>query len=312
MSRHMKKSILILLFIVCKVGLAQSYEILNNDTINRIDEQGRRQGHWIIFGRMEKNPAYKDDQKVSEGNYIDNKKTGKWIEFFPTGKKKSEITWENNRPNGYAIMYFENGQKSEEGMWKGNRWVGDYKLYYEDGKVRQDFKFNPTGQRDGEQKYYHPNGQLAIVGNWAGGKENGVITEYYEDGSKKSEKSFAGGTIDPAKTQTWEPKSGVAAVTTSPEEQKLMKEESKAVDPKKEVSKSKTNFNGNGDHVLYNLNNQVTKKGFFVNFKLKDGEERIYDSNGLLIQIKKFENFRYSGDLPLIQEDTKAGQKKAK
>jgi len=308
MSLHMKKFTLILLFIVCKVGLAQSYEIYNNDTINFIDGEGKRQGWWIIFGRMKKDPAFKDDQKVEEGKYVDNKKIGIWKEYFPNGNKKSEITWENNRPNGYAIMYFENGQKSEEGMWKGSRWVGDYKLYYEDGKTRQDFKFGATGQRDGTQKYYHPNGKLAIEGTWAAGKEDGWVKEYHEDGSIKSEKFFAGGNIDAAKTKTYPPKGGVATVSLSPEEKQMAKEESKPVDIKTEKP-NKGTFNGTGPHVLYR-NGQITKKGEFVNFRLKNGEERIYDNNGILFQIKKFEDFKHVGDLPLPTEDTKAGQKK--
>ncbi|TND08674.1 MAG: MORN variant repeat-containing protein [Bacteroidetes bacterium] len=305
----MKKFTLILLFIVCKVGLAQSYEIYNNDTINFVDVNGLRQGKWIIWGKMKKDPAFKDDQKVEEGNYKDSKKIGKWLEYHPNGNKKSDITYENNRPNGYAIMYYANGQKSEEGVWKGNRWVGDYKLYYEDGKTRQEFKFNPTGQREGTQKYYHPNGQLAIEGNWNGGKEEGTVTEFYEDGTKKSEKVFAGGTMDAAKTKTYPPKNGVATVTLTPEEKKMAKEESKAIDPKLEKP-NKGEFKGTGNHTLYR-NGQVTKKGYFENNRLKNGEERIYE-NGLLIQIRKYEEFKWVGDLPLPVEDTKAGQKKSK
>lgn len=307
MSLRMKKFTLILLFIVCKVGLAQSYEIYNNDTINMVDVNGLRQGKWIIWGKMKKDPAYKDDQKVEEGSYKDSKKTGKWIEYYPSGNKKSDITFENNRPNGYATMYHANGQKSEEGVWKGNRWVGEYTLYYEDGTPRQKFNFNPTGQREGKQQYYHPNGKLAIEGNWAGGKEDGVVTEYYEDGSKKSEKVFAGGTMDAAKTVTYAPRGGVAAVSVSPEEKKMEKVESKPVDASEKPNKG--TFNGTGQHTLYK-NGQITKKGDFVNYRLKNGEERIYDNNGLLIQIRKYEDFKWVGDLPLPTEDTKAGQKK--
>ena len=48
----MKKIILILLFITCKIVIAQSFELNNNDTINFTDLAGKKQGKWIIFNKL--------------------------------------------------------------------------------------------------------------------------------------------------------------------------------------------------------------------------------------------------------------------
>lgn len=72
----MKKNTLIILFITCKIGIALSYGLVNNDTINVIDLSGKKQGKWIITNIMLHRPCYEDDQKVEEGKFTDSKKVG--------------------------------------------------------------------------------------------------------------------------------------------------------------------------------------------------------------------------------------------
>src|SRR5437773_975121 len=115
-----------LLFLFLATGLyaqPQSYDLANGkDTINYIDALGKKQRKWIVFGKTKPNTCYTPDGKVEEGNYTDNKKIGKWLEYFCNGNMKSNIEFQNGRPDGYAIMYNENGKISEEGTWKNNRW----------------------------------------------------------------------------------------------------------------------------------------------------------------------------------------------
>ena len=172
----MKKAFLILLFVTFKIAIAQSS--VGKDTTNFTDQNGKKQGKWIIYNKDLHKVCFKDDQKVEEGKFLDSKKTGAWKEYYCNTNVKSVITYDNNRPNGYAKMYHENGKIKEEGLWKNNRWVGDYKLYYDNGQVQHEFVFNSSGKREGAQKYFYDNGQLAIEGNFANGKEAGLIKEY--------------------------------------------------------------------------------------------------------------------------------------
>ncbi|MBL7918062.1 MAG: hypothetical protein JNM96_06670, partial [Bacteroidia bacterium] len=158
---------------------AQSFELLQNgkDTVNLIDATGKKQGKWVIMGKHKPGDCYKSEQKIEEGNYKQNRKTGTWLEYYCNNNTKSQLTFINGRPDGYAIMYYENGNKKEEGDWKNNKWVGNYKLYYENGQVQHDFKFNQGGKREGVQTYNYENGQVAVQGNFANGKESGQIKE---------------------------------------------------------------------------------------------------------------------------------------
>lgn len=293
----MKKAILILLFITCKIGIAQSFELLGADTINFTDASGKKQGKWIILNKDLHRPGYADDQKVEEGKFIDSKKNGIWKEYYPNTNVKSIITYENNRPSGYAKMYHDNGKIKEEGLWKNNRWVGDYKLYYENGQVQQAFKFNANGKREGTQTYYWDNGQVMISGNWQEGKESGLLKEYYENGDLRSEKDFSDGTMNQATVKNYEPKKPVA----------IKAPEAKIESPPVIVQKTEKDnlgkvFNGEGYWKLYNQNKQISKDGTFQKNRLMDGKVYHYSPDGILTRIAVYKEGRYIGD-SIIEEE---------
>jgi antitoxin component YwqK of YwqJK toxin-antitoxin module len=301
----MRKLGLILLFITCKIAFAQS----SNDSINVTDAEGKRQGKWVVTNKLMKPPlpGYTDDQKVEEGRYTDAKKTGVWAAYYPNGNMKNRITFESGRPFGKAIMYHENGKVAEEGLWRNNRWVGDYKLYYENGEVQHEFKFNPNGKREGNQKYYAENGQLIIEGEMKDSKELGTWKEYYENGDLKSEKAFNDGTLDPINTKTYEPKKPVEPkkedVTVKQDEPKGPA--SVKVDPTAEKTNegSKTKpFTGEGVAKLFRPDRQISKDGEFHKYKLINGKTYIYNNNGILERIAVYQDGKYIGDAPLPVE----------
>jgi antitoxin component YwqK of YwqJK toxin-antitoxin module len=268
------------------------------DSLNYIDGAGKRQGKWIIYGRMQQDRSYANESKVEEGVYRESLKTGLWMAYFPDGKKKTEFVYVNNRPNGHAVVYNANGTKAEEGTWVGTRWVGDYHLYYEDGTERQSFNYNALGQRDGRQVYKHPNGKLAIEVSMKAGKEDGWKKEYDENGNLVRETFFSNGTIDPAKTKEYK----TAAPAKAPEDPSLDKTPPPVAPP--DMKPPSGTFNGEGFWTLYK-NGQVSMKGTFHLKKLIDGEERIYDNNGMLVQIRLFRAGKYIGDAPVPADANK-------
>lgn len=292
----MKKILYILLPIfVCSISSAQSYTIDKGDTINVIDENNLKQGFWRIFGKMKKLPGYEPEQVVEEGNYESSRKQGLWKNFFPNGKLKSEIAYVNSRPNGTYKTYFENGQVEEEGNWENTRNTGGFKRYHENGQTAQQFVFNETGKRDGKQVYFYENGQVMIEADIEAGKEK-FVKEFYEDGSIKAEKSFIDGELDVANTKVYESKTPIK------DDNDLANAPIKVVKADKNDEVNVGTFNGNGQHTMYNKDKQLSKVGFFENFKLMDGLNYKYDNNGILIVIEKYKSGRYIGDAPLPKE----------
>ena len=81
----MKKIYLILIFLVYQVSQAQSQSFekaANGDTINLIDVLGKKQGKWIVRGKHKPGSCFAPEQKVEEGKYTDNRKIGKWLEYY--------------------------------------------------------------------------------------------------------------------------------------------------------------------------------------------------------------------------------------
>ena len=292
----MKKSVLLLiLFIVARVGSAYSFNA-DSSNVNYIDANGKKQGHWIIFGRMQKDKSYANYAKVEEGKFVDDSKTGIWVGYFPNGNKKSEFTYVNNRPNGPAISYNEKGIKTEEGTWVGTHWVGTYQLFYDDGTPRQAYNYNQFGVREGKETDWNPNGTVAIEWTEKNGKEDGWKKEYDGNGNLVRETFYNGGAIDNSKTIVHEVKPTVAkadVVVPDP-----------PPPPPPQVKPPSGVFNGEGQWTLYQ-NGQVSMKGTFHNKKLVDGEYRIYDNNGMLTQIKLYKGGAYIGDGPISADENK-------
>jgi antitoxin component YwqK of YwqJK toxin-antitoxin module len=282
----------------------QSFEInpvSGKDTINYIDANGKKQRKWIIFGKLKPKSCYSAQDKVEEGNYSDNKKTGKWTEYHCNGNLKSRIEYQSGRPDGYCIMYSEVGKIVEEGTWKNNRWIGKYKQYYENGNVQHEFQFNQNGKREGEQVYHYESGEVMIKGNWLAGKENGVISEYNLDGTIKKTTNFNNGEADLASVREFNTQKTTSKkiisneAANAPNKSEVIVKKAEEVDPGK-VNKGPLILEGY--HTTY-YNKMLSKQGIFKKNVLIDGKAFFYDENGLLTRIAVYKDGFYVGDAPI-------------
>ena len=270
-----------ILIYVSIIVSSSSVFALSLDTLNKVDENNMKQGHWVYTNQIKKLPNYSINQVIEEGDYSDDSKIGKWFFYYNNDKVKHVVTYLNNRPNGYAIFYYKNGSKKEEGIWKNNKWVGDYKYYYENGNLRNDWKYNSSGKRTGDQKYYHKNGQLQIEGKWANGNEAGIIIEYYNDGSVKSERIYINGKINNSLGKNFKITEKAGKVTIKP----TIKKEIDSLNMpivlnKKEEIKNNTPWNGTGTKSFLNKKGQVVRRGYFEKGYLIDGVVFMYTLDG--------------------------------
>ena len=58
-------------------------------------------------------------------------------------------------------------------------------------------------------------------------------------------------------------------------------------------------FDGKGWAKLFNMNKQISKDGYFWNYKLVIGFDYIYDKEGNLVQIAKFFKGKQIGECPV-------------
>ncbi len=303
----MKKYLLLLFTLICTGNaIGQSYMGLT-DSINAVDNNGLKQGRWIITNKTKKLSNCPETNKVEEGEYKDGKKIAIWKSFYCNGNVKNELTFLNGRPSGYAKFYYESGTVEEEGMWENNRWVGQYKRYHENGQLSQEFKYNAMGTREGTQKYYYDNGKVMIEGDWKDGKEAGLLREYYEDGSIRAEKNFAGGVLDASTTKVYEAQKGSENIATSAKTEKnevVAKKETAKTEASTTTSKTnetvattgtttpvatvksttpeKVGIIADGFHKTYTKLKQVEKEGTFKDGILWEGKIFSYDGTRLV------------------------------
>ena len=269
----MKKGIVMLVFV--------GYSVISSAQ-NVVDQNKLKQGHWIYLNKDKKLPGYREDQKVEEGDYVDNLKDGKWLHYFNNDKVKEQLTFQRNLPNGQAVFYYPNGNKKEEGMWKNGQWIGEYKFYYENGQVANEWTYNNQGSRTGEQKYYFENGKIKIIGDWVNGKENGTIKEYFENGDLKSEKSYQKGSLDVAATKEYERKNPINKTVS---DTKLEVKEVSATEKEPEKEKFEVGvFDGNGRYQLKDRDGRVAREGLFENGALTEGKVFQYSTEGKIMK----------------------------
>ena len=288
---------LLLLFVQAGLAQANTDGNLLQDTLNQVDELGRKQGWWRIVAPAKDKPDYTDGQLVEEGRYTNSKRVGVWRSYWPNGKPRSVITYQLGRPRGEYTLYYPSGKPEESGTWDYDRNTGTFKRWHPNGKVAQEFVFDEHGTRDGQQKYYHDNGQLAVDVTIRQGREEGTLKRYYNNGDLQQVAEFNGGVINAANSRYLKPARKVEpeAVPDVPEKA--------APAVATEEGTNVTLFKRNGFNTLYDKQLRITQQGEYREGRLWNGRYYRYDRNGLLYRIEVYQEGRYIGDKPITDED---------
>jgi antitoxin component YwqK of YwqJK toxin-antitoxin module len=295
-SAALNLAVPVLLMLTPAIGVASTDQ--SPDTLNQVDPEGRKQGHWRITAPLVAKPGYVDGALIEEGRYTSNKRTGTWHRYWPNGKVMSEITYDMGRPRGEYKIWYQNGQLEEEGNWDLDRNTGDFKRWHPNGEPQQDFVFNDYGVRDGVQKYYHENGQLAVEVNIDEGKEDGTLKRYHANGDLQQVATFNDGVVDPANNKFLRPVNKPA--------NDLPKEETTKAAPAVSANESVNpadRFNENGFNTLYDQQKRISQVGEFKAGQLWNGKRYRYAKSGELQRIEVYDGGRYIGDTPVTEAD---------
>lgn len=257
--------------------------------INAVDENGLKQGFWKITGSISLEAGYRSNQVVEEGHFEDDKKTGLWKKYYPTGKLRNEITFKNNHPRGPYKIYFPNGNLEEQGNWQGNKNIGEFKRYHENGTLSQDFSFSASGKRDGLQNYFYENGNLQLSVEVVDGVAHGVYKTYYPDGNMKGSKEIVNGQVDENSVEDFAPAKAEYAFLESPETPEKINHKETVETPKIKA------FKTSGETALYNHRKQVTQIGEFKNGRLWNGKWHRYGPDGALKKVEVYQEGKFIG-----------------
>jgi hypothetical protein len=71
-----------------------SWEVVDRDTINKTNCDGKKQGRWILFSAQLRG---KLNVKIEEGNYVNNLKQGLWKYYDSTEKLVRVVNFKNDQ-----------------------------------------------------------------------------------------------------------------------------------------------------------------------------------------------------------------------
>ena len=277
--------LLTLLLFVLSIGFVSASD--NNgqgeDKPGKTDENGRKQGHWIVKGKHKPEKNYPAEDKIEEGDYKDSRRTGEWTFFHKGNVPKLKTTFVNNKATGIYTKYFDNGNVKEEGEYRMGRQIGTQKQFFKDGKLKRKQSYNSVGKPHGEVIENWPNGELKMKGNLNNGKKLSVERRN-EDGSLKIKMEF---------DEEGKPKNVVEGKNEAPKE--VVGNGQAASKPVGTKTKNGEPFKPDGFNMLYK-NDELYQVGKFEGGRLWEGKFYKYDADGLLLKIEIYKGGKYHSD----------------
>ena len=186
--------------IVSLLAISASSLSQPDTALNSIDQQGRKQGHWIKRYPDESilyDGYFKDDHPVGEFKRYDEVKTLRSILIYSTDGSEAVATIYH--PNGYIASKGKYINQKKEGKWQFfSANINGY-LISEDNYVKNirngtSVKFYPDStiaelvnfvndKKQGEWTQFYPNGSVCLKSNFTNGKINGKFEVWFEDGN---------------------------------------------------------------------------------------------------------------------------------
>lgn len=153
----MKHSILLLTAALTLIPLTTAAQ-------NQVDNQGRRQGHWIRTD--------KDGSKIFEGDFVDGQETGVFTYFYHNGTVRIRNTYSEPGRRCLHEAYDEQGHLLARGEYNQRNRDGLWRFYAEDGRLVKEASYK-MGIKDGRHVVYERNGDTAEVAHWTNNHRNG-------------------------------------------------------------------------------------------------------------------------------------------
>lgn len=196
---HSKSLIIVLLFLgLYGISVSQNSE---NDTINKTDSQGKKQGKWVRYHENTGKIRY-------TGQFKDDKPIGVFKHYYDSGELQARLIYHHNGINASANLFHKNGKKMAVGyythMHRDSTWLffnekeelvakeqyvdtlkeGVWIVYNVVKDTIAEIVTYKNDKKNGKSKTYFDNGQVETIVTFKDGKENGFFEVYYEHGTK--------------------------------------------------------------------------------------------------------------------------------
>ena len=169
------------------IGWLFSTLLYAQESPNKIDALGRKQGHWIKLDA--------DKKKIYEGNFIDNIPVGKFTYFYDTGTPWSGTVFSKNGTVAHTQMFDAGGQITGEGKYVKEKKDSLWKFYGRSGKLLATENY-VNGVKNGIFIVYYSNGEIAEKKTWKAGVLDGPCIRYFETGQLKYQGQYVNNKVE--------------------------------------------------------------------------------------------------------------------
>ena len=155
---------------------------------NNKDSKGLKQGAWVKYDPQ-------TNAKIYEGQFIDDKPSGLFKYYSPTGKIKAITTYSKNGSKAHALLFDEKANKIAEGIYINEKKDSIWNYYNPDHVlISQESYLNNS--KHGTWKIYYENGKVYEEQNWKNGKKDGAWNQYFNNGNPKTVGYYSNGDLD--------------------------------------------------------------------------------------------------------------------
>jgi len=159
----------------------------SQDTLNRKNEKGQKQGHWVKLDDKKK--------KMYEGDFVDDIPTGKFTYFYDSGKPWSVSVFSNKGTVTRTKMFDAAGNITAEGKYFNQKKDSIWKYYNHEGKLISDENY-VNGVKVGVERVYYSTGGIVEEKYWKDGQLNGSRKKYFENGQVRFDGNYINGKIE--------------------------------------------------------------------------------------------------------------------
>lgn len=147
---------------------------LSEAQVNKVDDQGRRQGPWKKFHDGTRIIRY-------AGEFTNDVPVGTFKYFYENGKVFSVNIFRGATGVCYSKQYSGSGNVIAEGVYRYQKKDSVWTYYDRDFNVMSTETYK-IGELHGESKTFFPNGNVLELLNFESNKRQGKYVEYYENG----------------------------------------------------------------------------------------------------------------------------------
>ena len=282
---------------ICVISFGQT------DTLNQTDDEGLKQGYWIITGKMYPEKKYCDTCKIEEGTYLNDRKHGVWRKYHIDGKTiRMQAIYQNGRPNGRYMKGGLGGFISEEGSYSSTTKLHSYRRYNEHGALLVVQDFDSTNS--GVLRYYYDNcistdttGRIEMEFYRKNGYSCDTAFAYYYSGCIQKMSIYdTTGQLEATLQfkNDCDVKNGIFVGSGGID--KKTKPCDPIFDPHNPPRPPSRIYDPNGYNKLYDKNDNLWMDGYFKGGKLWNGKHYRYDSDGILFKIEVWKEGEYNRD----------------